>query len=85
VSDKFYVIADVLYLHRGYFTRAMTDHTRDPLGSPYGESVMAAHRSASIYIAMMRNLYTQLKEPSERLWFLWTHVFSCAVRHCLLT
>ena len=27
----------------------------------------------------MRNLHTQLKEPSERIWFLWTHMFSCSV------
>lgn len=28
----------------------------------------------------MRNLHTQLKEPSERIWFLWGHMFSCSVR-----
>jgi hypothetical protein len=71
---------DLLYLHRSFFARAISDHPKDPLGSPYGTSVIAAYRSAGSLVAMMRNLHTQLKEPSERMWFLWTHMFSCAVR-----
>lgn len=71
---------DLLYLHRSFFARAVTDHPKDPLGSPYGTSVIAAYRSAGSLVALMRNLHTQLKEPSERVWFLWTHMFSCAVR-----
>jgi len=70
---------DLLYLHRSFFARAISDHPKDPLGSPYGTSVIAAYRSAGSLVAMMRNLYTQLKEPSERMWFLWTHMFSCAI------
>lgn len=75
---------DLLYLHRGFFARAISDHPKDPLGSPYGTSVIAAYRSAGSLVAMMRNLYTQLKEPSERIWFLWGHMFSCAVSDILL-
>lgn len=70
---------DLLYLHRSFFARAISDHPKDPLGSPYGTSVIAAYRSAGSLVALMRNLYTQLKVPSERMWFLWTHMFSCAV------
>ncbi|KAF9523061.1 fungal-specific transcription factor domain-containing protein [Crepidotus variabilis] len=70
---------NLLYLHRSFFARAISDHPKDPLGSPYGTSVIAAYRSAGSLVAMMRNLYTQLKEPSERIWFLWTHMFSCAI------
>lgn len=73
-------IADLLYLHRSFFARAISDHPKDPLGSPYGTSVIAAYRSAGSLVALMRNLHTQLQEPSERIWFLWTHMFSCAVR-----
>lgn len=69
----------LLYLHRSFFARAISDHPKDPLGSPYGTSVIAAYRSAGSLVAMMRNLYTQLKEPCERIWFLWGHMFSCAV------
>jgi hypothetical protein len=70
---------NLLYLHRSFFARAVTDHPKDPLGSPYGTSVIAAYRSAGSLVALMRNLHTQLKELSERLWFLWTHMFSCAI------
>ncbi|EAU90145.2 hypothetical protein CC1G_05683 [Coprinopsis cinerea okayama7 len=70
---------NLLYLHRSFFARAMSDHPKDPLGSPYGTSVIAAYRSAGSLVALMRNLHSQLKEPSERMWFLWTHMFSCAI------
>jgi hypothetical protein len=70
---------NLLYMHRGFFARALSDHPKDPLGSPYGTSVIAAYRSAGSLIALMRNLHSQLKEPMERMWFLWTHMFSCAI------
>ena len=70
---------DLLYMHRGFFARALNDHPKDPLGSPYGTSVIAAYRSAGSLIALMRNLHSQLQQPMERMWFLWTHMFSCAV------
>ena len=72
-------MVDLLYMHRGFFARALSDHAKDPLGSPYGSSVIAAYRSAGSLIALMRNLHSQLQEPMERMWFLWTHMFSCAV------
>ena len=75
-------LPDLLYMHRGFFARALNDHPKDPLGSPYGTSVIAAYRSAGSLIALMRNLHSQMREPMERMWFLWTHMFSCAV--CLL-
>ncbi|KAH9044225.1 fungal-specific transcription factor domain-containing protein [Lactarius hengduanensis] len=70
---------NLLYMHRGFFARALSDHPKDPLGSPYGTSVIAAYRSAGSLIALMRNLHSQLREPLERMWFLWTHMFSCAI------
>jgi hypothetical protein len=75
-------LVDLLYMHRGFFARALSDHAKDPLGSPYGSSVIAAYRSAGSLIALMGNLHSQLQEPMERMWFLWTHMFSCAVGTC---
>jgi hypothetical protein len=75
---------DLLYLHRSFFARAISDHPKDPLGSPYGTSVIAAYRSAGSLVALMRNLYSQLQAPSERIWFLWTHMFSCSVSITLI-
>jgi hypothetical protein len=70
---------NLLHLHRSFFARAVSDHPKDPLGSPYGTSVIAAYRSAGSLVALMRNLHAQLQELSERVWFLWTHMFSCAI------
>ncbi|RXW23973.1 hypothetical protein EST38_g1865 [Candolleomyces aberdarensis] len=70
---------NLLYLHRSFFARAMSDHPNDPLSSPYGTSVIAAYRSAGSSIALIKNLHSQLKETSERIWFLWAHMFSCAI------
>lgn len=66
-------------MHRGFFARAISDHPRDPLGSPYGGSFIAAYRSAGSLVALVRNIHSQLKELTERMWFLWTHLFSCSV------
>jgi len=71
--------SNLLYLHRSFFARAISDHPKDPLGSPYGTSVIAAYRSAGSLVALMRNLHSQLETLSERIWFLWTHMFSCAI------
>lgn len=70
---------DLLYLHRGFFARAITDHPDDPLGSPYGTSVIAAYRSAWSLIALVRNLHATLKHPTDRFWFIWANLFSCCV------
>ena len=70
---------DLLYMHRGFFARAISDHPKDPLGSPYGGSFIAAYRSAGSLVALVRNIHSQLKELTERMWFLWTHLFSCSV------
>jgi len=66
-------------MHRGFFARAISDHPKDPLGSPYGSSFIAAYRSAGSLVALVRNIHSQLKELTERMWFLWTHLFSCSI------
>ncbi|KAF7317961.1 Fungal-trans domain-containing protein [Mycena kentingensis (nom. inval.)] len=69
---------NLLYLHRSFFARAISEH-KDPLASPYGTSVIAAYRSAGSLVALMRNLHSQVTDLSQRIWFLWTHMFSCAI------
>ncbi len=66
-------------MHRGFYARAISDHPKDPLGSPYGSSFIAAYRSAGSLVALVRNIHSQLKDLTERMWFLWTHLFSCSV------
>jgi hypothetical protein len=71
--------SNLLYLHRAFFARAVSDHAVDPLGSPFGTSVIAAYRSAWSLIALVRSLHAALPHPSERMWFVWANLFSGAV------
>jgi hypothetical protein len=71
--------SNLLYLHRSFFARAVTDHPDDPLGSPFGTSVIAAYRSAWSLIALVRNLHATLQHPTERMWFIWANLFSGVV------
>ncbi|KAG5650570.1 hypothetical protein H0H81_011777 [Sphagnurus paluster] len=74
-----HIVLAIREMSSSFFARAISDHPKDPLGSPYGASVIGAYRSASSLVALMRNLHTQLEKQSERIWFLWTHMFSCAI------
>ncbi len=70
----------LFYLHRGFFAKALEDHPGDPLGSKYAPSVLAAYNSACSFVGLVRSLYSQHPGLTERMWFLFTHVFSCTVR-----
>ena len=78
-----YQIAEPLvalfYMHRGYFAQALEDNPNDPIGSKYAASVLAAYSSACSFVGLIESLYQQHPELLERMWFFFTHVFSCAV------
>ncbi|KAF8661278.1 hypothetical protein AX16_001379 [Volvariella volvacea WC 439] len=69
----------MFYMHRGYFAQALEDSPSDPMGSKFSPSVLAAHRSACSFVALIDSLYKQQPGLTERMWFLFTHVFSCAI------
>ncbi|TBU30737.1 hypothetical protein BD311DRAFT_754294 [Dichomitus squalens] len=69
----------LFYLHRGFFAKALEDHPGDPLGSKYAPSVLAAYNSACSIVGLIRSLYSQHPSLTERMWFLFTHVFSCSI------
>ena len=66
-------------MHRGFFARAIEDCPDDPLGSKYAPSVLAAYSSACSFVGLIKSLFSQQPRLTERMWFLFTHVFSCAV------
>ena len=72
-------IAAIFYLHRGFFARAIEDNPEDPLSSKFAPSVLAAYTSACTFVGLVKSLHSQQPRLTERLWFLFTHVFSCAV------
>ncbi|TFK51695.1 hypothetical protein OE88DRAFT_1460474 [Heliocybe sulcata] len=69
----------IFYMHRGFFARALEDHSGDPLSSKYSPSVLACYNSACSFVGLVKNLFSQQPELTQRMWFLFTHVFSCAI------
>ncbi|KAH8093725.1 fungal-specific transcription factor domain-containing protein [Cristinia sonorae] len=69
----------IFYLHRGFFAKAIEDHPEDPLGSKYAPSFLAAYNSACSFAGLIKSLHSQHPALTERSWFLFTHVFSCAI------
>ncbi|OCH93710.1 hypothetical protein OBBRIDRAFT_790061 [Obba rivulosa] len=69
----------LFYMHRGFFARAIEDHPDDPLGSKYAPSVLAAYNSACAFVGLIKSLHSQQPGLTERMWFLFTHVFSCTI------
>jgi len=69
----------VLYLHRSFFARAVTEKPSDPLGSKFAPSVAAAVNSAMAIIDVVNNLFNA-HTLTARFWFFWSHAFSASVR-----
>jgi len=69
----------LFYMHRGFFAQALENCPNDPMGSKYSPSVLAAYGSATAFVGLVESLVNQHPALTERMWFLFTHVFSCAV------
>jgi len=65
----------LFYMHRGFFARAIEDCPDDPLGSKYAPSVLAVYNSACSFVGLIKSLFSQQPILTERMWFLFTHVF----------
>lgn len=78
VTDVIFFSA-LFYMHRGFFAQALEDSPNDPMGSKYSPSVLAAYGSATTFVGLIESLFHQHPQLAERMWFLFTHVFSCAV------
>lgn len=75
-----YLLHEALfYMHRGFFAQALEDSPGDPMGSKYSPSVLAAYSSATSFVGLIESLFHQHPQLTERMWFVFTHVFSCAV------
>jgi len=74
-----YFMEALFYMHRGFFAQALEDSPSDPMGSKYSPSVLAAYTSATSFVGLIESLFHQHPQLTERMWFVFTHVFSCAV------
>ncbi|KAH7101016.1 fungal-specific transcription factor domain-containing protein [Auriculariales sp. MPI-PUGE-AT-0066] len=68
----------ILYLHRSFFARAITDKPGDPLGHKFAPSVAAAVNSAMTVVDVVNNLFNS-HMLTARFWFFWSHAFSAAM------
>ncbi|KAJ7180459.1 hypothetical protein C8R46DRAFT_1069510 [Mycena filopes] len=77
LMDDFYIA--LFYMHRGFFAHALDDNSQDPMGSKYAPSVLAAYTSACTFVGLIESLFKQHPALTERMWFYFMHVFSCAI------
>ncbi|THH10362.1 hypothetical protein EW145_g1390 [Phellinidium pouzarii] len=69
----------LMYIHRGYFAKALLKHPQDPLLSPYAHSFLSAHRAALSLIKVVREHFAHFPNLVSRFWSLWSHAFSATV------
>ncbi|KAJ7453953.1 fungal-specific transcription factor domain-containing protein [Mycena galericulata] len=69
----------LFYMHRGFFAQALEENPQDPMGSRYAPSVLAAYTSACTFVGLIESLFKQHPALTERMWFYFMHVFSCAI------
>ncbi|KAL1746787.1 fungal-specific transcription factor domain-containing protein [Schizophyllum fasciatum] len=69
----------IFYLHRGFFATALEENPVDPMASKYAASVLAAYNSAQSFVGLVTSLHKQHPRLTERMFFLFSHVFSCAI------
>lgn len=69
-----------MYIHRGFFAKALIDHPSDPCLSQYAHSYLSAYRAALSILRLIREYYSQFPNLMGRFWSFWTHAFSATVR-----
>jgi len=69
----------LMYIHRGYFAKALLDYPKDPMRSPYAHSYLSAYRAALSMLKVVREHYNLFPNLASRFWSLWSHAFSATV------
>ncbi|KAI0741386.1 fungal-specific transcription factor domain-containing protein [Daedaleopsis nitida] len=69
----------LLFLHRSFFAQSIIDCPRNPLRSAYAPSFLAAYRSSSTILKVVRDQFALFPEMCARFWVIWTFAFSSAV------
>lgn len=69
----------LLFLHRSFFAQAIIDCPRNPLRSAYAPSFLAAYRSSTTVLKVVRDQFNMYPTVCARFWVIWTFAFSAAV------
>ncbi|CDZ98883.1 Zn(2)-C6 fungal-type DNA-binding domain [Phaffia rhodozyma] len=66
----------LLFLHRGWFARALRDFPDEPLKAKWNQSYVAELESCKACISVVRDLMKLHGALASRWWFFWFHCFS---------
>jgi hypothetical protein len=66
-------------MHRGFFAKALEDHTDNLQSSEYYTSVLATYNAACSYIGLAEIVFSRYPAHFGRIWCFFGQVFSCAV------
>ncbi|KAK0484537.1 hypothetical protein IW261DRAFT_1457256 [Armillaria novae-zelandiae] len=69
----------LLFLHRAFFTQAMTEYPTNPLLSPHAKSVITAYQSACVVLQDTRIQFMKKPLLCTRVWRIWSLAFTAAV------
>ncbi|EJD07642.1 uncharacterized protein FOMMEDRAFT_116020 [Fomitiporia mediterranea MF3/22] len=69
----------LMYIHRGFFAKALLEHPADPMLSQHSHSYLSAYRAALSMIKVVREHYLAFPNLVSRFWSLWSHAFSATV------
>lgn len=69
----------LMYLHRGFFAKAVFDPPHDPLRHKFAHSVLAAYTSATQILKWLNEIITSYSHILNRIFGWWGHAYSSAV------
>ncbi|KAF9224847.1 hypothetical protein BS17DRAFT_779132 [Gyrodon lividus] len=69
----------LLYIHRCFFSEAVSNSPTNPMNSQYAPSFLAGYRSACELLCSLRVQFDLFPAQIARFWVLWTHAFSSSV------
>lgn len=69
----------LLYIHRNYFARALSDYPNNPLKSPFSPSFLAAYSSATSLLRVLRHEFATFPHIFLRNWPVWAHALVASV------
>lgn len=76
-----YMVKDIMlvYLHRGYFARAIQEHGQKILECKHTPSVVAVYRSACAILRCLHHAYSIERQATSRVYFFWSHGGTAAI------
>lgn len=74
------LLAVLLFLHRGFFAKAMAERPDNPGDTPYRHSFVTSYHCACTVLRATAAQFVQQPQLLSRVWQIWTFAFSSAVR-----